>query len=72
MGWWLLRLSAKILTLLRLCLSVVSLVFRGQDLLKITNIYPLQDARFSPWKKLGFARERGKWSLGLCQHLKDA
>ena len=53
-------------------LRVVSLVFRGHDLLKITNINPQQEARFSPWKKLGSSRERRKWSLDLCQHLKDA
>ena len=31
-------------------LGVVSLVFRGNDLLKIANFNPQQDARFSPWK----------------------
>ena len=29
----------------------VSLVFRGHDLLKISNINPQQEARFSLWKK---------------------
>ena len=33
-------------------LRVVSLVFRGHDLLKITNINPQQEARFSLWKNL--------------------
>ena len=33
-------------------LRVVSLVFRGLDLLKIANINPQQEARFSLWKKL--------------------
>ena len=33
-------------------LTVVSLVFRGHDLLKIANFYPQQEARFSVWKKL--------------------
>ena len=53
-------------------LRVVSLVFRGHDLLKITNINPQQEARFSPWKKLGSSSERRKWSLGLGQHPKGA
>ena len=53
-------------------LRVVSLVFRGHDLLKITNINPQQEARFSPWKKLGSSSERRKWSLGLRQYLKGA
>ena len=46
-------------------LHVVSLVFRGHDLLKITNINPQQEARFFLWKKLDYSRERRKWSLGL-------
>ena len=50
----------------------VSLIFRGHDLLKITNINPQQEARFSLWKKLGSSSERRKWSLGLGQHLKGA
>ena len=50
----------------------VSLVFRGHDLLKIININPQQEARFSLWKKLGSSSERRKWSLGLGQHLKGA
>ena len=33
-------------------LRVVSLVFRGQDPQKITNINPQQEARFSLWKNL--------------------
>ena len=33
-------------------LHVVSLVFRGHDPLKITNINPQQEARFSLWKNL--------------------
>ena len=53
-------------------LRVVSLVFRGHDPLKITNINPQQEARFSLWKKLGSSSERRKWSLGLGQHLKGA
>ena len=53
-------------------LRVVSLVFRGHDLLKITNINPQQEARFSLWKKLGSSSERRKWSLGLGQRLKGA
>ena len=53
-------------------LHVVSLVFRGHDLLKIRNIHPQQEARFSVCKKLGSSGERRKWSLGLGQHLKGA
>ena len=52
-------------------LRVVSLVFRGHDLLKITNINPQQEARFSLWK-LGSSNERRQWSLGLGEHLKGA
>ena len=33
-------------------LRVVSLVFRGHDLLKIANINPQQEATLSLWKKL--------------------
>ena len=33
-------------------LGVVSLVFRGLDLLKIVNFDPQQEARFLLWKKL--------------------
>ena len=33
-------------------LRVVSLVLRGHDPLKISNINPQQEARFSLWKKL--------------------
>ena len=33
-------------------LRVVSLVLRGHVLLKISNINPQQEARFSLWKKL--------------------
>ena len=36
-------------------LHVVSLVFRGHDLLKITNINPQQEARFLLWKKLDYS-----------------
>ena len=39
-------------------LRVVSLVLRGHDLLKISNINPQQEARFSLWKKL-VPRESG-------------
>ena len=39
-------------------LAVVSLVFRGHDLLKIANFNPQQEARFSVWKKL-VPRESG-------------
>ena len=37
---------------------VVSLVFRGHDLLKIANINPQQEATLSLWKKL-VSRESG-------------
>ena len=54
-------------------LRVVSLVFRGHDLLKIANINPQQEATLSLWKKKLVPRESGrKWSLGLGQHLKGA
>ena len=53
-------------------LRVVSLVFRGHDLLKIANINPQQEATLSLWKKISSPRERRKWSLGLGQHLKGA
>ena len=39
-------------------LRVVSLVFRGHDLLQITNINPQQEATLSLWKKL-VPRESG-------------
>ena len=39
-------------------LGVVSLVFRENDLLKIANFNPQQEARFSLWKKL-IPRESG-------------
>ena len=39
-------------------LAVVSLVFRGHDLLKIANFNPQQEARFAVWKKL-VPRESG-------------
>ena len=53
-------------------LRVVSLVFRGHDLLKIANIDPQQEATLSLWKKISSPREWRKWSLGLGQHLKGA
>ena len=40
-------------------LGVVSLVFRGHDLLRIANFNPQQEARFSLWKKL-VPRESGR------------
>ena len=46
----------------------VSLVFRGQDLLKIANINPHQEATLSAtfaMEKISSPRERRKWSLGL-------
>ena len=66
-------------------LRVVSLVFRGYDLLKIANINPQQESHYgscsqqeatlSLWKKL-VPRESGgngsSWILGLGQHLKRA
>ena len=51
-------------------LRVVSLAFRGHDLLKIANINPQQKATLSLWKKISSLREGRKWSLGLGQHLK--
>ena len=46
----------------------VSLVFRGQDLLKIANINPQQEATLSAafaMEKISSLIERQKWSLGL-------
>ena len=40
-------------------LRVVSLVFRGHDLLKIANINPWQEATLSLWKKKIVPRENG-------------
>ena len=50
----------------------MSTVASDHDLLKITNINPQQEARFSLWKILGSSSERRKWRLGLGQHLKGA
>ena len=41
-------------------LRVVSLVFRGHDLLKIANINPQQEATLSLWKKLVPRESAGK------------
>ena len=40
-------------------LRVVSLVFRGHDLLKIANINPQQEATLWLWKKILVPRESG-------------
>ena len=53
-------------------LRVVSLVFRGHDLLKITIVIASKKPDFCYGKKLDYLRERRKWSLGLGQHLKGA
>ena len=53
-------------------LRVVSLVFRGHDLLKIANMNSQQEATLSLWKNNSSPREQRKWSLGLGQHLKGA
>ena len=53
-------------------LRVVSLVFRGHDLLKIANIHPQQKATLSLLEKLVAPREWRKRSLGLGQHPKGA
>ena len=53
-------------------LRVFSLVFRGHDLMKISNINPQQEATLLLWKKLVPRAEWRKWSLGLGQHLKGA
>ena len=52
-------------------LRVVSLVFRGHDLLKIANINPQQEATLSLWK-ISSPREWRKRNLSLGQHLKGA
>ena len=44
-------------------LRVISLFFRGHDLLKIANINPQQEATLSLWKKISSPRQRRKWSL---------
>ena len=41
-------------------LRVISLVFRGHDLLKIANINPQQEATLSLWKEISSLRERRK------------
>ena len=41
-------------------LRVLSVVFRGHDLLKIANINPQQEATLSLWKKIISLRERRK------------
>ena len=46
-------------------LGVVSLVFRGNDLLKIANFNPQGEVRFLLWLKISSPREPQKWSLGL-------
>ena len=57
-------------------LRVVSLVFRGHDLLKIANIHPQQKATLSLWKKLVPRESGGNGAVGLIiglgQHLKGA
>ena len=40
-------------------LRVVSLVFRGHDLLKIANINPHQEATLSLWKKISSPKGAG-------------
>ena len=52
-------LSATCFTNSDTSLRVVSLVFRGLDLLKVANINPQQKAKFSLWKKL-VLRESGE------------
>ena len=46
-------------------LRVVSLVFRGHDLLKIANIHPQQKATLSLWKKLVPRESGGNGALVL-------
>ena len=57
-------------------LRVVSLVFRGHDLLEIANILqvliPSKKPHFRYGKKISSPRERRKWNQGLGQHLKGA
>ena len=51
---------------------VVSLVFRGHDLLKIATINPQQDATLSLWKKKKFPERTAEIEMVLDQHLKGA
>ena len=53
-------------------LRVVSLVFRGHDLLKIANINPQQEATLSLWKKKKFPERAAEMEMGLGLHLKGA
>ena len=46
-------------------LRVVSLVFRGHDLLKIANINPQQEATLSLWKKIVPQESAGNGALVL-------
>ena len=57
---------------LQTALRVVSLVFRGHDLLKIANINPQQEATLSLWKKKKFPEREAEMEMGLGLHLKSA
>ena len=46
-------------------LRVVSLVFRGHDLLKIANINPQQEATLSLWKKKISSPRAAEMEMGL-------
>ena len=50
-------------------LGVILLVFRRNDLLKIANFNPQQEARFSLWKKL-VPRESGGNGVYVCTESK--
>ena len=51
-------------------LCVVSLVFRGHDLLKSQILIPSRKPHFRYGKKFSSPRESRRWSLGLGQHQK--
>ena len=67
MGWWHLRLSAKILALLRLSANFFQLRLTKKVKINFANINPQQEATLSLWKKNQFPEraaemEPGSWS----------
>ena len=72
MGWWHLRLSAKILALLRLSANFFQLRLTKKLKINFANINPQLEATLSLWKKIRSPRERRKWNQGLGRHLRGA
>ena len=67
MGWWHLRLSAKILALLRLSANFFQLRLTKKLKINFANINPQLEATLSLWKKNSFPEraaemEPGSWS----------